>query len=484
VFYLWPEQVRVQNAQRELQQAQIAYNQAFGHYQTLMSRGAPPAILRQAEQKVNSAASAIRRVEGKLQTAMRDVQTRQNAEAQRNMAQFGTAHRPNEAQIAQINKEKAAARAAQERLAATGSTLPQMSLTNIMRPMLHLPWHNYQSQEGGAPLYAFEDGSGNNDGRPADWVIAGRNLFNSPRNIRAVCIGRRTVNVFYWAAPFGMRVNQENQIENPYQNKFVLNASNFNFTNTGIGALKSPAACNLEEIWIDIHALGGVKNNSFAQAAARVNPGTAQLVGGGFIQPLLIDELGEDFRERFPLLRIVVIVNTAEALNPDFSLRSNDAENVKRVLKERFPRQRVLYPEVAELINAKAAGTQHGFLVCEVEGADIAKFERSGTRNTAYKYDFLYLEKVVINLYREYGGAAAGEATVDEAVVEEVAEAVNTEKSAAELSVDAAYAKGGERWVRLVLSGMVAEYGIEAIRAEMSGFTAEGRDKYEKLLPN
>ena len=285
----------------------------------------------------------------------------------------------------------------------------KVSLSTGFSKAINLP--RYTRKDGDFPLYPHGVDSKIVMKRPDGWHKAVVSNYNSPSNVRTVCLSQDAANVLYWAQPIkGGRLSPSLTAAGDYVFDRAekagirqrLDATRYEWENAGLSALVNPVIfSNLEELWISAEIFNCPK---YAQVYATLNslqPG--HVAGVDFLSAILEDEISTLSVKRtiattFPLLRAIVVVKVPQgSANLDFhrcSLRTNRA---KEVLEAKFPGERRAVGECSELMQELAQQTGFGFAVQPILTGSILKFSLGD-----YKYDEQVLSGVRDKIVKKY----------------------------------------------------------------------------------
>lgn len=285
----------------------------------------------------------------------------------------------------------------------------KVSLSAGFSRAVNLP--RYTKKDGDFPLYPHGVDSKIVMKRPDGWHKAVVSNYNSPSNVRTVCLSQDAANVLYWAQPIkGGRLSPSSTAAGDYifdraekaGIRQRLDATRYEWENAGLSALVNPVIfSNIEELWISAEIFNCPK---YAQVYATLNslqPG--QVAGVDFLSAILEDEISTLSVKRtiaatFPLLRAIVVVKVPQgSANLDFhrcSLRTNRA---KEVLEAKFPGERRAVGECSELMQELAQQTGFGFAVQPLLTGSILKFSLGD-----YKYDEQVLSGVRDRIIKQY----------------------------------------------------------------------------------
>lgn len=270
----------------------------------------------------------------------------------------------------------------------------KVSLSAGFSRAVNLP--RYTKKDGDFPLYPHGVDSKVVMKRPDGWHKAVVGNYNSPSNVRTVCLSQDAANILYWAQPIkGGRLSPSSTDAGDYifdkaekaGIRQRIDATRYEWENAGLSALVNPVVLsNIEELWISAEIFNCPK---YAQVCATLNslqPG--QVAGVDFLSAILEDEISTVSVKRtiattFPLLRAIVVVKVPQgSANLDFhkcALRTNRA---KEVLEAKFSGERRAVGECSELMQELAQQTGFGFAVQPILTGSILKFSLGD-----YKYD-------------------------------------------------------------------------------------------------
>lgn len=376
----------------------------------------------------------------------------------------------------------------------------RINLTTGFANAINLP--RYKSKDGDFQLYPHGEGSKVVLNRPQGWYKEAEHTYNSPSNVRAVCLSVDGANVLYWA-PYiknskvallelaGDYVFDKTAKEGGRQR---LNQMQYMWDNAGLQALVSPVVLsNIEELWISAELLACPKYGKYYQQLRGLKPG--QVAEAPYLVAILENEISTASKRRtiadtFPLLRAIVVVQTVpDSPVQDFHKCAVRTDEVKKFLESKFPNQRRAIGECRELMLNIAKQTGFGFAICPVSTGNILKFSLGD-----YKYDQKVLSGVKDKLLQKYTGRAAATGsemadTVKDVMGEEVKAvsekqtASNSVVSSVEEFLNKLVAEGkSESRLNLLLSAYKAEYGEDSLQKEFERFTAEGKKRYGKFF--
>ena len=284
-----------------------------------------------------------------------------------------------------------------------------VSLTKIFAESIHLP--SRKEDTGVYPLYPHKLGSevAKRTIRSSGWHKEASNSFNSPSNIRLVCLDHAKAHISYWNTPIvaGRKCDIALPLSTTYEDGGVplwLDAARIYSDTAGLGCLVRNYICpNIEELWVVAEIFGVAGNrktlyDSYYHQLRSVQP--CQVVTSEELAVFLTQETQRDIRTTFPLLRsIVVVVKPINSFSRGFYSYAQRTPAVQDYLKEVYPTQRKSIGEEPTLMRDIANKTGFGFVVCPLPSADILKFSLGD-----YKYDEIFLKAVkdkVIETYAE-----------------------------------------------------------------------------------
>lgn len=348
------------------------------------------------------------------------------------------------------------------------------------------------------PLYPHGENSKVALSRSEGWHKMALSTFNSPSNVRTVCLSQDGANVLYWAQPIkGGKLSPNFEAAGEYifdkslkTGRQLLDATRFSWENAGLQALVNPVVfSNIEELWVSSEIFNCPK---YANIYANLNNLRAgQVVATGSIAAIIEEEIKRPIAKTFPLLRAIVVVKVPQgSMNLDFhkcAIRSNRA---KELLEAKFPGERRAVGESSDYLKEVAQQTGYAFAVQPILTGNILEFSLGD-----YRYDEKVLSGVKQNIIKKYTAKPApvkkeepatakpAEAPVQPKEEPKVAppEIVVSELEEY-LDILTKSGKVGDFKLKLILKAYSLEYDKEGLKQEFDTFTASGKQKYGKLF--
>ena len=348
------------------------------------------------------------------------------------------------------------------------------------------------------PLYPHGENSKVALSRSEGWHKTALTTYNSPSNVRTVCLCQDGANVLYWAQPIkGGKVSPSFEAAGEYifdksiKTRQLLDATKFSWDNAGLSALVDPVIfSNMEELWVTSEIFNCPKYASIYATLSNLQPG--QVVAVDFLAGILEEEIKRTIAKTFPLLRAIVVVKVPQgSMNLDFhkcAIRSNRA---KELLEAKFPGQRRAVGECADYLKEVAQQTGLAFAVQPITTGSILEFSLGD-----YKFDEKVLSGVKQRIIKKYTAKPTllkkEEPEKVEAVAtlakEPVAEATQPAQQAVVSELEeyldllTRSCTVGTDKLKLILHGYSMEYGGEELKQEFEKFTPAGKQKYGKLF--
>lgn len=305
----------------------------------------------------------------------------------------------------------------------------KISLSRIFSESIHLPTR--REDTGVYPLYPHKIGSEivKRAIRSAGWHKNCKTDFNSPSNIRLVCLDQQSAHVSCWNTPitYGRRQDLAHPLYQQYldgSQQVLLDPALVGSDTAGLNCLVRDYVCsNIEELWVtaEVFGVARFRNPEYARfynVLRALNPG--QVVGLNEMGEFLEQEIKRDLRTTFPLLRcIVVVVKPPQHLRLEFQRYAQRTREVSKFLNEIYPNQRKAVGEVPIVMQEIASKSGFAYAVCVLPGADMLKFSLGD-----YKYDDEFLAPVKDMIIKKYtvsdklqrcsaGGIVSGSSTRD-----------------------------------------------------------------------
>lgn len=254
------------------------------------------------------------------------------------------------------------------------------------------------------PLYPHGENSKVALSRSEGWHKTALTTYNSPSNVRTVCLCQDGANVLYWAQPIkGGKVSPSFEAAGEYifdksiKTRQLLDATKFSWDNAGLSALVNPVVlCNMEELWVTSEIFNCPKYANIYATLSNLQPG--QVVAVNSLASILEEEIKRTIAKTFPLLRAIVVVKVPQgSMNLDFhkcAIRSNRA---KELLEAKFPGQRRAVGECADYLKEVAQQTGLAFAVQPITTGSILEFSLGD-----YKFDEKVLFGVRDKIVKKY----------------------------------------------------------------------------------
>lgn len=254
------------------------------------------------------------------------------------------------------------------------------------------------------PLYPHGENSKVALSRSEGWHKTALTTYNSPSNVRTVCLSQEGANVLYWAQPIkGGKVSPSFEAAGEYifdksiKTRQLLDATKFSWDNAGLSALVNPVVLsNMEELWVTSEIFNCPKYANIYATLSNLQPG--QVVAVNSLAGILEEEIKRTVAKTFPLLRAIVVVKVSQgSMNLDFhkcAIRSNRA---KELLEAKFPGQRRAVGECADYLKEVAQQTGLAFAVQPITTGSILEFSLGD-----YKYDEQVLSGVRDKIVKKY----------------------------------------------------------------------------------
>jgi len=254
------------------------------------------------------------------------------------------------------------------------------------------------------PLYPHGENSKVALSRSEGWHKTALTTYNSPSNVRTVCLCQDGANVLYWAQPIkGGKVSPSFEAAGEYifdksiKTRQLLDATKFSWDNAGLSALVNPVVlCNMEELWVTSEIFNCPKYANIYATLSNLQPG--QVVSVNSLASILEEEIKRTIAKTFPLLRAIVVVKVPQgSMNLDFhkcAIRSNRA---KELLEAKFPGQRRAVGECADYLKEVAQQTGLAFAVQPITTGSILEFSLGD-----YKFDEKVLSGVRDKIVKKY----------------------------------------------------------------------------------
>lgn len=254
------------------------------------------------------------------------------------------------------------------------------------------------------PLYPHGENSKVALSRSEGWHKTALTTYNSPSNVRTVCLCQDGANVLYWAQPIkGGKVSPSFEAAGEYifdksiKTRQLLDATKFSWDNAGLSALVNPVVlCNMEELWVTSEIFNCPKYANIYATLSNLQPG--QVVAVNSLASILEEEIKRTIAKTFPLLRAIVVVKVPQgSMNLDFhkcAIRSNRA---KELLEAKFPGQRRAVGECADYLKEVAQQTGLAFAVQPITTGSILEFSLGD-----YKFDEKVLSGVRDKIVKKY----------------------------------------------------------------------------------
>lgn len=254
------------------------------------------------------------------------------------------------------------------------------------------------------PLYPHGENSKVALSRSEGWHKTALTTYNSPSNVRTVCLCQDGANVLYWAQPIkGGKFSPSFEAAGEYifdksiKTRQLLDATKFSWDNAGLSALVNPVVLsNMEELWVTSEIFNCPKYANIYATLSNLQPG--QVVAVNSLAGILEEEIKRTVAKTFPLLRAIVVVKVSQgSMNLDFhkcAIRSNRA---KELLEAKFPGQRRAVGECADYLKEVAQQTGLAFAVQPITTGSILEFSLGD-----YKYDEQVLSGVRDKIVKKY----------------------------------------------------------------------------------
>ncbi|GHU93260.1 hypothetical protein FACS1894208_02440 [Clostridia bacterium] len=287
---------------------------------------------------------------------------------------------------------------------------PEVNLNKIFSAVTHYPRatdrvggdaaHNKRLDlDGKAPLYPHGRDSKVFARHSTEWYTASKREYNSPSNVRVVCLDKLGVRVYYWLGigTAGGKTGSTS-LSNAYMpdRPLFLDSVQQTSANIGLRCLVDPVMSNLEELWLTADLLRCTSDPQVLGLYHRVSGiGAGQVVKDeniGRLVEVAISSggMGRAIATTFPVLRSIVIVNTSAGTflqQPARGLEIAAGKTTNTVLKELYPEKRVSVGENLGLLVKQAPDKfPYGYAVCPIPTGDITKFSLGD-----YRYDEEYL---------------------------------------------------------------------------------------------
>jgi hypothetical protein len=291
----------------------------------------------------------------------------------------------------------------------TGVTPKKINLATAFSSAINLP--RYKDSHGDFPLYPHGEGSKIQMNRSANWYKHAASTYNSPSNVRAVCLSKDAANVLYWASPVkGGKPTGINELAGVYKfdnsdksnNRQSITPNIYRWDNAGLKCLVDPVIfSNIEELWIAAEILSCPAYEKYYNMLLNLNPG--QVCSADFLLAILDKEIStpskpRNIKDTFPLLRAIVVVNTAHTNLSDFHKLAIRTKEIDAALKAQSQGKRTSIGENPAIMKQLAASAGFGFAVCPVLSGDIMKFSLGD-----YKFDTQYLTAYKNAILKKYG---------------------------------------------------------------------------------
>lgn len=378
--------------------------------------------------------------------------------------------------------------------------LKKISLTKGFADAINLPRHS--GSDGDYPLYPHGSDSKVLMQRSQNWFKAAEGTYNSPSNVRVVCLSGDGANVLYWT-PMVKGGKLTTQVDAACDYVFdksgkagvkqYINPQIYSWDNAGLQALVNPVVLsNIEELWLSVDVLACPRYAQYYELLRGLQPG--QVSGASFLKDILESEISTASKPRtisdtFPLLRAIVLVQTPPNVK-DFHKCALRTDEIKKILEAKYPGQRRVVGESPDIMSQLAKLTGFGFAVCPIATGDILKFSLGD-----YKYDQRVLSDYKARLAEKYTPKVVATPSISIAsqpsvpVVEKPVEPVIFDLEGAHVTseletfLNKAVAEGkSASKLNLILSAYSAEYGSEYLKAEYLKFTASGKAQYSALF--
>lgn len=372
----------------------------------------------------------------------------------------------------------------------------RVSLSTSFSRALNQP--RYVKGEEDFPLYPHGENSKVALSRPEGWHKMALTTYNSPSNIRTVCLSQDGANVFYWAQPIkGGKVSPSFEAAGEYifdksiKTRQLLDATKFSWDNAGLSALVNPVVLsNMEELWVTSEIFNCPKYANIYATLSNLKPG--QVVAVNFLAGILEEEIKRTIVKTFPLLRAIVVVKVPQgSMNLDFHKCAIRSNRVKELLEAKFPGQRRAVGECADYLKEVAQQTGLAFAVQPIMTGSILKFSLGD-----YKFDEKVLSGVKQRIIKKYTAKPTLLKKEEPEKVEAVATSAKEPVAEATQSAQQAVVSELEEYLdlltrsctvgtdklKLILHGYSMEYGGEELKQEFEKFTPAGKQKYGKLF--
>lgn len=284
----------------------------------------------------------------------------------------------------------------------------EISLTRILSNALNQP--RYTHKDGDFPLYPHSEDSKIVLNRPPNWHKLAINNYNSPSNIRTLCLSIDGANIFYWAPVVKGGKHSAQVLSGDYTLdrtgkagiKQKLDPNKYAFANTGLQALVNPVVLsNLEELWITDELLNTPNYITYYNQLNNLQPG--QVAGVDFLTTILEAEISTPSKPRtvadtFPLLRAIVVVKLPpNTTTLDFHKLATRNKLISQELNTLYPNQRRAVGEAPPLLKELAKQTGVGIASQPILTGNITKFSLG-----SYKYDAQVLSALRDRLVNKY----------------------------------------------------------------------------------
>lgn len=282
--------------------------------------------------------------------------------------------------------------------------IKEISLTPVIANAINQP--RYTHKDGDYPLYPHSEDSKITLNRPSNWHKSALTTYNSPSNIRTLCLSIDGANMYYWAPPIKHKRPASQVLSGDYTLdksgksgvKQKLDPSRYAHSNTGLQALVNPVVLsNIEELWITSELLNTPRYQQYYNQISNLNPG--QVAGVEFLSAILEAEISTPSKPRtiadtFPLLRAIVVVKLSpNSPTLDFhKLATRDPR-----LKDLYPSERRAVGEVPQLLEELAKNSGVSIVAQPILTGNITKFSIG-----SYKYDAEVLSAVRDKIVRKY----------------------------------------------------------------------------------
>lgn len=254
------------------------------------------------------------------------------------------------------------------------------------------------------PLYPHGENSKVALSRSEGWHKTALTTYNSPSNVRTVCLSQEGANVLYWAQPIkGGKVSPSFEAAGEYifdksiKTRQLLDATKFSWDNAGLSALVNPVVLsNLEELWVTSEIFNCPKYANIYATLSNLQPG--QVVAVNSLAGILEEEIKRTVAKTFPLLRAIVVVKVSQgSMNLGFHKCAIGSNRAKELLEAKFPGQRRAVGECADYLKEVAQQTGLAFAVQPITTGSILEFSLGD-----YKYDEQVLSGVRDKIVKKY----------------------------------------------------------------------------------